>query len=70
MKVTALIQDDLIKDVRKLTDGKNLTESLTIALREWVAQQKIKRLNTKIAKTPLSFHSNFSAEKIRSINRR
>ncbi len=70
MKVTALIQDDLIKDVRKLTEGKNLTESLTIALREWVAQQKIKRLNTKIAKTPLSFHRNFSAEKTRSINRK
>ena len=70
MKVTALIQDDLIKDVKKLTDGKNLTESLTIALMEWVAQQKIKRLNTKIAKTPLTFHRNFSAEKIRSINRK
>lgn len=55
MKVTALIQDDLIKDVKKLTDGKNLTESLTIALREWVAQQKINKINTKIAKTPSHF---------------
>jgi hypothetical protein len=69
MKITALIPDKLVQDVKKLANGKNLTESLTIALREWTAQQKIKRLNTRIAKKPLSFYKDFSAAKIRSINR-
>lgn len=40
MKVTALISDELIEEVKRLTEGKNITESITIALREWVETQK------------------------------
>ena len=42
MKVTALIPDDLITDVKQLTQGKNITDSLIKALSEWVSIQKIK----------------------------
>ena len=50
MKVTALIPDDLIADVKQLTD------SLIKALSEWVSIQKIKSLNTQVARTPLVEH--------------
>ncbi|MCB1604557.1 MAG: type II toxin-antitoxin system VapB family antitoxin [Gammaproteobacteria bacterium] len=43
MKVTALISDELIEEVKRLTEGKNITESITIALREWVENQKHNR---------------------------
>ena len=46
MKVTAIIKDNLISEVRKLAKGENLTESLTIALKEWVALKHIKELNS------------------------
>lgn len=43
MKVTALIPDELVQEVRELTQGKNITESLTIALNQWVDNQKTKK---------------------------
>lgn len=43
MKVTALIPDELVQEVRELTQGKNITESLTIALNQWVHNQKLKK---------------------------
>ena len=43
MKVTALIPDELVQEVRELTQGKNITESLTIALNQWVDNQKLKK---------------------------
>ncbi len=44
MKVTTLIPDDLIVEVKHYAGGKNLTESLISALKEWVSQRKIKEL--------------------------
>ena len=69
MKVTALIPDDLINEIKDLAHGKNITESLLIALREWSSIQKLKKLNEKIGKKPLSFVKNYSAENIRNVNR-
>jgi hypothetical protein len=69
MKVTALIPDDLIIEVKHYAGGKNLTESLISALKEWVSQQKIKELNKQLKKKPLQFMNDFSADTIRSINR-
>jgi len=70
MKVTAIISDNLIAEVRKYTKGKNLTEALTIALKEWVSMKRLKELNTLVKETPLEFNTDFSAEKIREINRK
>ncbi|GAI10507.1 unnamed protein product, partial [marine sediment metagenome] len=48
MKVTAIISDNLISEVKKYAKGKNLTESLTIALKEWLAVKRIKELNNMV----------------------
>ena len=69
MKVTALIPDELIIEVKHYAGGKNLTESLISALKEWVSLRKIKELNKQIKKKPLQFMDDFSADTIRSINR-
>ena len=70
MKVTALIPDTIIDEVKKYSKGKNITDSLMIALEEWIALQKLKKLNSLVLETPLSFERNFSAEKVRKINQR
>jgi len=70
MKVTALIPNSVINEIKKLTGGKNTTDSILIALREWIAIQKIKALSQKSKKTPLKFAPGFSAEKIRILNRK
>ncbi|MFZ0389344.1 MAG: DUF2191 domain-containing protein [Calditrichia bacterium] len=70
MKVTALIPDKLIAEVKSFSRGRNITESLIIALNEWVALQKIKQLNFEIKKQPLEFREGFEGFSIREINRK
>jgi len=70
MKVTAILPDKLVKEVLRLTRGKNLTESLIIALREWSNLRHVRELNNQVAKTPLEFAKGFSAEQTRDINRK
>ena len=69
MKVTALLPEKLIEDVKHYSNGKNLTESLVIALHEWVAIKKIRKLNEKVSEKPLQFNYGFSPEKARNTNR-
>ena len=69
MKVTALIPDPLIAEVKRLSKGKNITDSLIIVLQEWIAQHKLKRISLRIKKSPIKFISGYSAENIRSLNR-
>ncbi|TGN06841.1 DUF2191 domain-containing protein [Leptospira ilyithenensis] len=69
MKVTAILPDDLIAEVQKYSGGKNITDSLQRALSEWLKQAKIRKLNTKLHKSPLVFQDGFSAENIRNLNR-
>jgi hypothetical protein len=70
MKVTALIPDRLIKDIKVLSQGKNITEALIIALKEWASIKRIQALNKKISQTPLQFRQNFTAAKVRHLNRK
>ena len=70
MKVTALIPDELVNEVKHYSSGKNITDSLIIALQEWVSLKKIIELNQKISNNPLEFRKNFSAEEVRELNRR
>ena len=70
MKVTALIPDTIIDEVKKYSNGKNITDSLMIALEDWIALQKLKNLNSLVLETPLSFERNFSAEKARKLNQK
>jgi hypothetical protein len=69
MKVTALIPDDLVAEVRALASKDNLTESLILALKEWTAIQKMRVLRNKIKSRPLAFASGFSAQSARALNR-
>lgn len=55
MKVTALIPDELMEEVKDLTHAMNTTESLITALTDWVASQRIKQLSAKVKKSPLKF---------------
>ena len=70
MKVTALIPDNLVKEVKQYAGGKNITESLITALEEWLALKKIQFLNEAVMKQPLQFSKDFSSVKKREINRR
>ncbi len=69
MKVTALLPDQLVKDVKHLSRGKNITHALVIALSEWLSVKKVQYLNKKIAQKPLHFRKGYSAESIRKPNR-
>lgn len=69
MKVTVILPDDLIRDVQKLSGGKNITESLKLALTEWLKMAKLKKLNAQLLKTPLKFVVDYSAESVGILNR-
>ena len=69
MKVTALIPDELIEEVKKLTGGSTITESIIVALEDFAARQRLTRTIQRIKRQPLSFRENFSAAQIRKLNR-
>jgi hypothetical protein len=70
MKVTANLPDELIYEVQSFSGGKNITESINVALTEWLRLAKLKKLNDKLKGEPVEFQSDFSAEKIRELNRK
>jgi hypothetical protein len=67
MKVTAIIDDTIIKDAMKYSKSSTVTETLKVALNEYVRLQKLKALSKMIKKEPVQF--NLSAEEIRNLNR-
>ncbi len=67
MKVTAIIDDDLINDAIKYSNAKNITEAVKTALKEYNAVNKLNELSKKIKKSPLQF--SHTAEEIRKLNR-
>ena len=69
MKVTALLPDSLVDEVRKYSGGKNITESLLIALDDYIKRQRIRKSLQKIKDKPLKFQEGFSAEKVRGYTR-
>lgn len=69
MKITALLDDDLINEVKETTGGKNITESLNIALRAYLSRQKIAKVLDQIEAEPLQFNEDFTAYGIRKVNR-
>ncbi len=70
MKVTAILPDDLVADVQKYSGGKNITDSLNLALTEWLRLAKVRKLNQQLEKRPLKFQPGFSARKVRALNRK
>jgi len=69
MKVTALIPDELIEEVKKLTGGSTITESIIIALEDFASRQRLIRTIQKIKRQPLTFRENYTASQIRKLNR-
>ena len=70
MKVTAIIPDDIIRDVQSFTKGKNITDSLIKALNDWLYAKRIEKLNNELSKKPVRFTAGFTAEGIRESNNR
>ena len=69
MKVTALIPDELIEKVKRASGGKNITESLMIALTEYLQQKSVGYLQLDIEEKPLELREGFTAYKARNLNR-
>ena len=67
MKVTAIIADQLIKEVKTCSQSSTITEAITIALQDWLAVYRLKQANKQLLKKPLQLKS---ALKIRELNRR
>ena len=70
MKVTAIISDQLIERVKHISGGKNITESLIIALEEYINQKEISSLMDNVKDEPLIFNEDAAAYNIRKINRK
>ena len=66
MKVTAIIDDDLVNNVKVYTRSSTVTEAITIALKDWLDTYKIKELNKNISKNPVIVDN---GQKIRETNR-
>jgi hypothetical protein len=66
MKVTAIIADDLVNNVKAYTRSSTITEAITIALKDWVDIHNIKELNEKITQNPICIDN---GQQIREINR-
>jgi len=69
MKVTALIPDELVAEVRKLSGGKNITESLLIAIKFYIRTKNMEEAIKMVEEEPLQFREGFTAYGIRKINR-
>ena len=66
MKVTAILSDELINNVKAYTRSSTVTEGITIALKEWVDLHNIKELNRQIKQNPIIIEN---GQNIREINR-
>ena len=69
MKVTALLSEELIDEVKKFSGGKNITESLQIALNDYIQRQRLRKAMKRLKNNPLEFTKDFTAENVRRINR-
>ncbi len=57
MKVTVLLPEDLIEEVKKFSGGKNITECILIGLQDYVSHQQLKKSMQLLEKKPLQFIS-------------
>jgi hypothetical protein len=67
MKVTAIIDEKTIKDAMKYSKASTITETLKVALNEYIRLQKLKELNELVKKNPIHFE--YTADEIRNLNR-
>ncbi|WP_421879560.1 type II toxin-antitoxin system VapB family antitoxin [Marinoscillum sp.] len=70
MKVTAIIDDALIDEVKSVTGGKNITESITIALKEYLRVKKLDKVFEELDREPFQFNEDFQPYGLRDQNRK
>jgi bifunctional ADP-heptose synthase (sugar kinase/adenylyltransferase) len=58
---------NLVKQTKILSNAKNTTEAMIIALNSYVSLEKLKAMGESINKTPLQFKN--TAQEIRDLNR-
>ena len=66
MKVTAIIPDELVNNVKACSRSSTITEAITIALKDWLDIYYIKELNKQIRKNPIEIKN---GQNIRKTNR-
>lgn len=67
MKVTAILPDQMIKDLKAFAKVSTTTEALIVAVSDWLRAKKLKQLGEKVAKRPLKFQDGFDAAKVRAL---
>ncbi len=68
IKITALIEDELIQEVIATSGAKNITEALKIALKDYLSRRKLAELAKDIAAEPIEFY--YGADQLRDSNQR
>lgn len=68
--MTAILPDDIVLDVQRFTEGKNITDSLIKALSDWLYAKRIEQLDQDLTKEPVHFREGFSADQIRRLQKR
>jgi len=66
MKVTVILPDELVKEALKYTKAATFTEAMKIALKDYISNQKFKKMSLSILQEPLEF--NYSAKELREKN--
>ena len=69
-KVTAMIPDAVLAELKAHAPARTLTESLIKALEDWISTCKLRDLNAEVRKTAFEFIEGYNAENIRELNRR
>ena len=66
IEVTAIIDDDLVKNVKAYTQSSTVAEAITVVLKDWLDNYNIKELNKDIILNPIYIED---WQKNREINR-
>ena len=69
MKVTALVDDDLIAEVKRIAKAKNITEGLVTALKYYVDRHRIDEVIAEVEREPFQFREGFTPYGNRDQNR-
>ena len=70
MKVTVIMSDQIVDEIKEYSGAKTITKALHIALKEWIEFKRVKKLNSEVRKNRLQFHNHFSASTVRDLNRK
>jgi hypothetical protein len=68
MKITALIEDNLIQEVIATSGAKNITEALKITLNDCLSRRKLVELEKDITTEPIEFY--YGEDQLRESNQR